>query len=104
MKTRWLTRTVFAIGMASLFSDLSHETITAVLPAFLASLGAGAAALGTIEGLADGMSSVAKLYGGGVADRVGRPQPVCAAGSGIIALAPPVLPAGENWGLPLAGR
>src|SRR5258705_13377351 len=61
---RWLTSTVFGIGMASLFSDLSHESVTAVLPALLASMGVAAAALGTIEGVADGLSSAAKLYGG----------------------------------------
>ncbi|NUQ47300.1 MAG: MFS transporter, partial [Phycisphaerae bacterium] len=61
---RWLNRTVLGIGLASLFSDLSHETVTVLLPAFLASLGAAAAALGTVEGVADGLSSAAKLYGG----------------------------------------
>lgn len=52
---RWLTSTVFGIGMASLFSDLSHEAVTAVLPALLASMGVAAGALGTIEGVADGL-------------------------------------------------
>jgi hypothetical protein len=55
--TRWLTATVFGIGMASLFSDLSHEAVTDVLPALPASMGVAAGALGTIEGIADGLSS-----------------------------------------------
>ena len=29
---RWINRTVIGIGLASLFSDMSHETVTAVLP------------------------------------------------------------------------
>ncbi len=37
----WLNRTVLGVGLTSLFSDWSHETATAVLPAFLAAIGAG---------------------------------------------------------------
>lgn len=65
----WLTRGVFGIGMASLFSDWGHEAATSILPAFLASLGAPAIALGIIEGVSDGLSSFAKLAGGWIADR-----------------------------------
>jgi MFS family permease len=66
---RWLTRGVMGIGLASLFSDWGHEAATAILPAFLASLGAPAFALGVIEGVSDGFSSFAKLAGGWIADR-----------------------------------
>jgi MFS family permease len=66
---RWLTRGVLGIGLASLFSDWGHEAATAILPAFLASLGAPAVALGVIEGVSDGFSSFAKLAGGFIADR-----------------------------------
>jgi len=65
---RWLTRGVLGIGLASLFSDWGHEAATAILPVFLASLGAPAFALGVIEGVADGLSSFAKLAGGFLAD------------------------------------
>lgn len=65
---KWLTRGVLGIGMASLFSDWGHEAATAILPVFLASLGAPAFALGVIEGVADGVSSFAKLAGGWIAD------------------------------------
>ncbi len=58
---RWLTRGVLGIGLASLFSDWGHEAATSILPAFLASLGAPAFALGVIEGVSDGLSSFAKL-------------------------------------------
>lgn len=65
---RWLSRGVVGIGLASLFSDWGHEAATSILPAFLASLGAPAVALGVIEGISDGLSSFAKLAGGWVAD------------------------------------
>jgi MFS family permease len=70
---RWLNRGVAGIGVASFFSDVSHEVPTALLPALLTStLGAPAAALGTIEGIADGISGVAKLAGGALADDPAR--------------------------------
>jgi MFS family permease len=53
---------------------------TAVLPAFLLSLGAGPAALGIIEGSADGLSALAKLWGGVAADRVQRRKPLASIG------------------------
>ena len=59
----WVNRTTLGISLASLLSDVSHELATAVLPAFLVSLGAGPAALGWIEGSADGLSAAAKLWG-----------------------------------------
>lgn len=65
---RWLTRGVLGIGLASLFSDWGHEAATAILPAFLASLGAPAVALGLIEGISDALASFAKLAGGWIAD------------------------------------
>ena len=84
--TRWLNRTVFGIGLASLFSDWSHETATAVMPAFLATLGVGAVWLGVIEGVSDGLSSFAKLGSGYYTDRLRRRKPVAVLGYVVTAL------------------
>jgi MFS family permease len=73
---RWLTPGVLGIGLASLLSDWGHEAATAILPAFLASMGAPAYALGVIEGVSDGLSSFAKLAGGWIADRPHLRKPV----------------------------
>src|SRR5713101_4455256 len=69
-KQSWLNRTVLGVGLTSLFSDWSHETATAVLPAFLAAIGAGPVWLGAIEGIADGLSSFSKLAAGHYTDRL----------------------------------
>lgn len=62
---RWLTPGVAGIGVASFFSDAGHEMATSVLPTFLGStLGAGAGALGAIEGVSDALIGVSKLAGG----------------------------------------
>jgi MFS family permease len=78
---RWLTPGVRGIGAASLLADLGHEVPTSLLPSFLTStLGAPAAALGLIEGVADGVAGAAKLAGGPIADDPARRQAAAVAG------------------------
>src|SRR5271156_3124332 len=86
-KTRWLNRTVLGVGLTSLFSDWSHETATAVLPAFLAIIGAGPAWVGAIEGIADGLSSFTKLWSGHFTDRLQKRKPLVLFGYAVTALA-----------------
>jgi len=62
-------RGVLGIGLGSLLSDTGHEMATAALPGFLRGIGAPAAALGAIEGVADAALSASKVAGGVVADR-----------------------------------
>jgi MFS family permease len=68
-KERWLGPGVAGIGTASFLADVGHEIPTALLPNLLtATLGAPAAALGLIEGIADGLAGIARLAGGALAD------------------------------------
>jgi MFS family permease len=83
----WLGRTVLGVGLASLFSDWSHEAATAILPAFLATLGVAAGWLGLIEGVSDGLSSVAKMASGFYTDRLQRRKPIAVAGYVVTAVA-----------------
>ena len=85
-KSVWLNRTVLGVGLASLFSDWSHEIATAALPAFLASLGVAAAWLGVIEGVSDGLASFAKMASGYYTDRLPRRKPIAVAGYVVTAL------------------
>ncbi len=69
----WFTPGVRGIGAASFLADLGHEIPTALLPALLTStLGAPAAALGLIEGIADASAGAARLAGGAIADDPNR--------------------------------
>ena len=86
-KTHWLNRTVLAIGLTSLFSDWSHEIATAVLPAFLATMGVAAAWLGIIEGVADGLSSFTKMGSGYYTDKLRRRKPIAVFGYTLTAFA-----------------
>jgi MFS family permease len=85
-RPRWLNRTVLGIGLASLFSDWSHEIATTVMPAFLATMGVAAAWLGIIEGVSDGLSSFAKMASGYYTDKLNRRKPVAIIGYLVTAL------------------
>ncbi len=77
-------RGVVGIGLGSLLSDTGHEMATAALPGFLRSLGAPAAALGAIEGIADAALSASKVAGGVIADRPGVERKVLTAGGYVV--------------------
>jgi MFS family permease len=83
---RWLNRTVLGIGLASLFSDWSHEMATTVMPAFLATMGVAAFWVGLIEGVSDGLSSFAKMASGYYTDKLQRRKPVAVIGYLVTAL------------------
>ena len=70
---RWLTRGVGSVGLASFFSDSGHEMATSVLPTFVTvTLRSTAGALGLIEGVSDGLTGMAKLVGGPLANDESR--------------------------------
>jgi len=100
----WLNRTVLGVGLTSLFSDWSHETATAILPAFLAAIGAGPAWLGAIEGIADGLSSFAKLAAGHYTDRLKRRKPFAVFGYAVTAFATASFAVATHAWHVLAGR
>jgi MFS family permease len=85
-RPRWLNRTVLGIGLASLFSDWSHEIATTVMPAFLATMGVAAFWVGLIEGVSDGLSSFAKMASGYYTDKLRRRKPVAVIGYLVTAL------------------
>lgn len=76
----WINRNIIGLGINRFLSDFGHEAGTAILPLFLTAIGAPAFALGAIEGVADALSSFAKLYGGWLGDRIERRRPWAAAG------------------------
>src|SRR5215210_2025873 len=95
---RWLTPGVRGIGAASLLSDLGHEVPTALLPRFITSLGGSAAALGLIEGIADGLAGVARLAGGALADDPQRRRATAVGGYTSVAILSGLIgPATSVW-------
>jgi MFS family permease len=89
---RALTRTVWALGVVSLLTDLASDMVFPLLPAFLVGvLGASAVSLGLIEGVAEGTSALLKLVAGRVADRTGRLKGITLLGYAVSGLAKPLV-------------
>ncbi|MGI8694387.1 MAG: MFS transporter, partial [Geodermatophilaceae bacterium] len=86
-RSGWLNRGVGGIGLASLLADLGHEVPTSLLPSLLTSvLGAPAAALGLIEGFADGAAGLARFGGGALSDDPARRRRVAVGGYSLTAI------------------
>jgi len=83
-------RTVWALGLVSLFMDLSSETIHALLPLFLTTtLGVSVVMVGLIDGIAEATASISKVFSGYISDRIGRRKPLILLGYGLGALSKP---------------
>lgn len=96
--TKGVPRTVVALGFVSLFTDLSSEMIYPLIPVFLTSvLGAGALALGVIEGVAESTAAVLKIVSGWWTDRVKRRKPFVFAGYGIAGAVRPLIAFATTW-------
>jgi MFS family permease len=90
-------RNVYVFGLTSFLNDTASEMAYWVLPAFLASLGAGPAQLGIIEGIAESVSSFAKLFSGYLADRVARRKPLVVGGYVVANAVKPLLALVSSW-------
>lgn len=101
---RWLTRSVLGFSLASFLSDLGHEAATSALPAFLVTLGAAPAALGIIEGVSDGLASLARLVGGWISDAPRRRKPIAVAGYLVTGLTTGAFALATEWVHLLAAR
>ncbi len=84
-------RTVWALGLVSLFMDLSSEIIHALLPLFLTTtLGVSVAMVGLIDGISEATASISKVFSGYISDRMGRRKPLILLGYGLGALSKPL--------------
>ncbi len=90
-------RNVYAFGLTSLLNDTASEMAYWVLPAFIASIGAGPAQLGIIEGVAESVASIAKLFSGYLADRVSRRKPLVVGGYVVANAVKPLLALVSSW-------
>jgi len=100
-----LPRTVWLLGLVSLFNDTTSELIYPLVPLFLASvLMAGPRALGLIEGVAEATASLLKLFSGVLMDRRGHAKGWVAGGYALAALSRPLFYLAASWPAVLALR
>ncbi|WP_026872962.1 MFS transporter [Inquilinus limosus] len=100
-----IPRGVWMLGFVSLFMDVSSEMIHALLPVFLlTTVGASAAVIGLIEGIAEATASIVKVFSGVLCDWFGRRKLLAVLGYGLGALSKPLFPLAGSAGLVLAAR
>jgi MFS family permease len=90
-------RNVYVFGLTSFLNDTASEMAYWVLPAFIVSLGAGPGQLGIIEGVAESVASLAKLFSGFLADRVSRRKPIVVSGYFVANAVKPLLALVSAW-------
>jgi MFS family permease len=77
---------VVLLGAVSLFTDISSESVSAILALYLTTVvGLGPLAYGFVDGMYQGVSAVCRLAGGWLADRTDRPRRVALAGYALSA-------------------
>ena len=100
-----VTRNVFRLGIVSFATDIASEMAYPLIPIFLTStLGAPVAALGVIEGVAEGTASSLKVVSGWLSDRVGRRKGLVAAGYALSVLGKALLALAFAWPQVFAAR
>ncbi len=98
MSKEKLPRNVIVLGLVSFLTDVSSDMIVPLLPLFItATLGAGPAALGIIEGIAEATASFLKLASGAWSDRVARKKPLVVWGYSLAAIARPLSGFATSW-------
>jgi MFS family permease len=96
---------VWALGLVSLFMDISSEMIHALLPLYLVTvLGTSALTVGIIEGIAEATASITKIFSGALSDYLGKRKWLVAAGYGLAAVTKPVFPLASSIGWLVAAR
>lgn len=85
---RTVSSTVVTLGVVSLLTDISSESVSAVLPLYITGmLGLSTIAFGLLDGAYQGVSAVARIAGGYTSDRVGQPKWVAFSGYAVAAVA-----------------
>ena len=96
---------VWALGLVSLFMDISSEMIHALLPVYLVTvLGASMVAVGFIEGIAEATAMIVKIFSGALSDWLGKRKLLAVIGYGLAAFTKPIFPLATGLGWIVAAR
>ncbi len=92
-----IPRTIWALGFVSLFTDMGSEMVHSLLPVLLSTtLGASALTIGLIEGAAEAMVLVTKVFSGWASDALGKRKPLVLLGYGLATAVKPLFPMAES--------
>jgi MFS family permease len=84
---------IWALGLVSMFMDISSELIHSLLPIFMATvLGASMTTVGIVEGVAEAAAAITKVFSGAISDYLGKRKLLAVLGYGLAALTKPIFP------------
>jgi len=100
-----LPRTVWMLGLVSLFMDMSSELVHALLPVYMTTvLGLSVLSVGVVEGIAEATASMLKVVSGVWSDRIGSRKWLAVTGYGLSALTKPLFPLATGAAEVIAAR
>jgi MFS family permease len=85
---RTVSSTVVTLGVVSMLTDISSESVSAILPLYITGvIGLSTVAFGFIDGLYQGVSALVRIGAGYTSDRLDQPKWVAFAGYALAAVA-----------------
>jgi len=88
---------VFLMGLVSLFTDISSESIQSILPLFIFEIGGSVLALGIISGITNAIANILKGITGWMSDKINRRKPFIVAGYSLSNLSKPLIGLSPSW-------
>lgn len=96
---------IWVLGFVSLLMDISSEMIHSLLPLFMVTiLGTSAMAVGLVEGLAESLALVVKVFSGTLSDYLGKRKGLALFGYALSAFTKPLFAIASGVGLILTAR
>jgi MFS family permease len=84
---------IWALGLGSMFMDISSELVHSLLPLFMIGvLGASMVTVGVVEGVAEATAAIVKVFSGALSDYLGKRKFLLVLGYSLAALTKPVFP------------
>jgi MFS family permease len=88
---KFITRTIWILALISLFTDAASEMLYPVMPIYLKDIGFSVLMIGVLEGVAEAVVGLSKVYFGALSDRLGRRLPFVQLGYAMSAFSKPFL-------------
>jgi len=84
---------IWALGLGSMFMDISSELVHSLLPVFMVSvLGASMVTVGIVEGIAEATAAITKVFSGALSDYLGKRKFLLVLGYALAAFTKPMFP------------
>ncbi len=93
----YIRRNILGMSFTSMLTDISSESIYAVLPFYILSLGYGREIIGLIDGAGELVSSIFKIYSGYLAEKTRRYKLLALTGYTLSNLVKPLYAIARHW-------